>query len=281
MGQKIHPLGFRLGITQKHKSDWVANAQYKPRPHLYPQFLLEDRVLRKTILERYPNAEISDIFIERFEIEPTVFKITIRALYPRNILKQNPEELTVLRSNLKKALWRSQQPNSFISSASLRNGRSSNFSSSPSATSSLRNKKKIYSIDLIIKRCFHPFSEAFFITRDLVQNLEARKPFRPTVKKLMDEVEKERKKNKKVQKERKKNSYGEQPIQGFKIQLSGRLNGAEIARTETFRYGRVPLQTLKANIDYSYQRAQTKYGIIGIKVWVLKGTKTIANVLPH
>ena len=126
-------------------------------------------------------------------------------------------------------------------------------------------KKKKYSIDLIIEPVEHPFSEAFFITRDLVQNLEARKAFRPTVKKLMDEINKQRKKK------------GQIGIQGFKIQLSGRLNGAEIARTETFRYGRVPLQTLKANIDYSYQRAQTKYGIIGIKVWVLKGSKSIAN----
>lgn len=117
MGQKIHPLGFRLGITQKHKSDWVANAQYKPRPHLYPQFILEDTILRKNILERYPNAEISDIFIERFEIEPTIFKITIRALYPRTIVEQSPEELTVLRSILKKALYSHNQTNSFITSA--------------------------------------------------------------------------------------------------------------------------------------------------------------------
>jgi small subunit ribosomal protein S3 len=271
MGQKINPLGFRLGITQKHKSDWVANAQYKPRPHLYPQFILEDIVLRKTIIERYPKAEISDILIDRFEIEPTVFKITIRALYPRNILDQNPEELIVLRSSLKKTLYFHNKANNFITSAWRHFSRSGPSSKStrkepfgPQVT--LSPQKKKYSIDLIIDPVDQPFSEAFFITRYLVQKLEARKAFRPTIKKLMAKVQKERKKN---------GAKRKQPIQGFKIQLSGRLNGAEIARIETFRYGRVPLQTLKANIDYSYLRAQTKYGIIGIKVWVLKAAKSI------
>nr|YP_009244017.1 ribosomal protein S3 [Sporolithon durum]AMK96259.1 ribosomal protein S3 [Sporolithon durum] len=207
MGQKTHPLGFRIGIIHKHKSAWFT------KPKKYSTFLQEDYLVRSHINKKFKSASIVDINIDK---KGNQIEITIKTARPGIILSRLGSGVEELRQEI---------------------------------TKKLKNKKQVR-INII--EITDPDQEACLIAEFIVQQLEKRIAFRRVIRQAIQRAEKAN-------------------IQGIKIQVSGRLNGAEIARNEWLREGRVPLQTLRADIQYSYKIAQTIYGILGIKVWIFKG----------
>lgn len=207
MGQKIHPLGFRLGVTQTHRSLWFA--KHKD----YPGLLQEDYRMRNYITTQFSEAQISRIQIcRRFD----QIEVDIYSASPSIILGRMGSGLEELRQSLQNLL----NPDTKI-------------------------RVKVYEVEAGL--------EASLIAKEIAGHLETKQVnFRRIVKSA-------------IQKAQKAN------VKGIKVQISGRLNGAEIARSEWVREGRVPLQTLRADIDYKHQMAYTTYGILGIKVWLFKG----------
>lgn len=229
MGQKIHPLGLRLGITQKHRSIWFSKF------NKYPYLILEDTNLRSYIFNKYPKAHIVDIIIKRYRTTQNLetkelvdlIEVTINTALPSKILnrKDKKQNLTELKILLEKLCQKQRNNNNLPKVEILLN---------------------VFKIDDV-------YLEASVLADYLIQQLEQRVPFRSALKKTLNRTRK---------------------LKGIKIQIAGRLNGAEIARTEWVRKGRVPLQTLRADIDYSYKTAKTIYGILGIKIWLFKGEQT-------
>ncbi|NEN94951.1 MAG: 30S ribosomal protein S3 [Moorea sp. SIO3I7] len=207
MGQKIHPIGFRLGITQEHRSRWFADSKR------YPLLLQEDYQIRQYVEKNLNNAGISDIRIER---KADQIDLEIHTARPGVVVGRGGSGIESLRVGLQKALHNSRQ---------------------------IRiNVVEVSRVD----------ADATLIAEYIAQQLERRVSFRRVVRQAIQRAQRA-------------------DVQGIKVQVGGRLNGAEIARSEWTREGRVPLHTLRANIDYSYKTAQTIYGILGIKVWVFKG----------
>ncbi len=207
MGQKIHPIGFRLGITKDHLSCWYADSKR------YPELLLEDYQIRQYISKNLNNAGISKIRIER---KADQVDLEIHTARPGVVVGRGGSGIENLRTGLQKALGGNRQ---------------------------IRvNVIEVSQVD----------ADAALIAEHIAGQLERRVSFRRVVRQVIQRAEKAQ-------------------VQGIKVQVSGRLNGVEIARTEWTREGRVPLHTLRADIDYAYRTAKTIYGILGIKIWVFKG----------
>ncbi|MEA5594897.1 30S ribosomal protein S3 [Rivularia sp. UHCC 0363] len=212
MGQKINPIGFRLGITKDHQSRWFAD------PSRYPELLQEDYKLRQYIESKLGrsaqnNAGISEVKIER---KADQIDLEVSTARPGVVVGRGGQGIEALRVGLQQVLGGNRQ---------------------------IRiNVVEVERVD----------ANAFLIGEYIAQQLERRVSFRRVVRQAIQRAQRA-------------------GVQGIKIQVSGRLNGAEIARTEWTREGRVPLHTLRANIDYAYVTAKTIYGILGIKVWVFKG----------
>nr|QHD45298.1 30S ribosomal protein S3 [Grateloupia turuturu] len=215
MGQKTHPLGFRIGITQKHKSSWFSTMK------LYPELIEEDYKIRLYIKKKLSTASIASICIDR---KVDQIEIEIHTARPGIILGRMGTGIDHLREELKSKLAKNKQ------------------------------------IRINIVEIAEPDTEAALIAEFITQQLEKRIAFRRAVRQGIQRSQKT-------------------SIKGIKVQVSGRLNGAEIARSEWVREGRVPLQTLRADIDYSYKTAHTIYGVLGVKVWLFKGEK-LANQKP-
>lgn len=227
MGQKVNPLGFRLGITRKHRSQWfVKDSQYS-------QLAIEDFFLRKKIFSVFSDAGITEITIQR---KLDQIEIEIQTARPGIIVGRDGSRLEELRKDLETQVKKFRKNNFYF----YRNTFPEGFEKPQ--------------IALHVTKISNPDIEAAFVADFLVEQLQKRIPFRRAMKQALQRVQRAR-------------------VKGIKIQISGRLNGAEIARSEWIRDGRVPLQTLRANIDYSYQTAKTIYGIIGIKVWIFQGEK--------
>nr|YP_009393353.1 ribosomal protein S3 [Symphyocladiella dendroidea]ARW61915.1 ribosomal protein S3 [Symphyocladiella dendroidea] len=209
MGQKIHPSGFRIGITESHKSSWFSDMR------TYPKLIEEDYKIRYFIENTLKKANISQIKIDRKLDQTEIYIYTAR---PGIIVGKSGSGIEIVRHEMTKKL-------------------------------KISNKIRINIIEIT-----EPDKEAVLLAQWIAQQLEKRIAFRRAVRQG-------------IQKAHKAN------ISGIKIQISGRLNGAEIARKEWVREGRVPLQTLRANIDYAYTRAHTIYGILGIKIWLFKDEK--------
>nr|YP_010619900.1 Ribosomal protein S3 [Symphyocladia marchantioides]WAX03913.1 Ribosomal protein S3 [Symphyocladia marchantioides] len=209
MGQKIHPSGFRIGITESHKSYWFSDMR------TYPKLIEEDYKIRHFIKSTLKKANISQIKIDRKLDQTEIHLYTAR---PGIILGKSGSGIDIIRHEIKRKL-------------------------------KITNKIRINIIEIT-----EPDKEAILLAQWIAQQLEKRIAFRRAVRQG-------------IQKAHKVN------ISGVKVQISGRLNGAEIARKEWVREGRVPLQTLRANIDYAYTRAHTIYGILGIKIWLFKDEK--------
>ena len=207
MGQKTHPLGFRIDITQQHKSSWCSKKQ------TYAKFLKEDYIIRDYISTYLKNASIVNIKIDR---KVDQVEIEIKTARPGIILSKAGTGIEKLKGEISEKLQSGTQ------------------------------------IRINVIEVTEPDREAPIIAEFISQQLEKRVAFRRAIRQAVQRVQKAQ-------------------IKGIKIQISGRLNGAEIARSEWIREGRVPLQTLRADIDYSYKTAQTVYGILGIKVWLFKG----------
>ena len=207
MGQKTHPLGFRLDVTQRHKSLWFANKKK------YSLILKEDFLIRQHILYDIKQANITNIEIQR---KVNQIEISIYTARPGIILGKSGNGIDQLKDQIHYKIKPAQE------------------------------------IRINVIEITEPDKEASIIAEFLALQLEKRIAFRRAIRQS-------------IQKAQKAN------IKGLKIQISGRLNGAEIARSEWVREGRVPLQTIRADIDYSYKSAQTIYGVLGIKVWLFKG----------
>jgi small subunit ribosomal protein S3 len=208
MGQKTHPLGFRLGIVQEHQSVWYANFNQ------YASILEEDDKIRT-----YINTISRANYISKVKIYRNVLKdhiqLTIETGKPGILVDDMGNGLKNLLKNLKKLLPAGRQLTIKVS--------------------------EIEFVDL----------EAKLLADLVAEQLEKRIAFRRATRTVLQRAQR-------------------QNVNGIKIQVSGRLNGAEIARSEWVREGRVPLQTLRADIDYATTEAKTIYGILGIKIWLFK-----------
>ena len=208
MGQKTHPLGFRLGITQEHRSSWYANFDQ------YANLLQEDDQIRTYLNKLSRTASISNIQINRNGLNDQI-QINIETGRPGVLVGENGSGIKALLSNIKKLLPENRQLTI--------------------------NIVEVEKVNL----------NASLIADLVVEQLEDRVAFRRAIRKALQ-------------------SALDDNVNGIKIQVSGRLNGAEIARSEWIREGRVPLQTLRADIDYATKEARTIYGILGVKVWLFK-----------
>jgi len=208
MGQKTHPLGFRLGITQEHKSTWYANFNQ------YATILEEDDKIRTYLKTVSKATSISNVRINRNGLNDQI-QLNIETGKPGILVGDLGVGLEDLLTNLKKLL--------------------------PTNRQLTINVFEVEKVDL----------DASLLADLVAEQLEKRIAFRRAIREALQRAQK-------------------QNVNGIKIQVSGRLNGAEIARSEWIREGRVPLQTLRADIDYATTEANTIYGVLGIKVWLFK-----------
>ena len=226
MGQKIHPVGFRLGFNKTHQSKWFA------RSFIYPSLISEDYFIRNTLFKQFTNGLISKIEIQRkFDDQ---IQLTIYSTKPSTVLSYYNNDLKNLSTNLATKIQKSRKLNVFLHKLSLKNF----YSLNPKITVQLFELST-------------PDANASFIAGLLVEELQKRVAFRRAMKKTLKRAQRAK-------------------VRGIKIQISGRLNGTEIARSEWVREGRIPLQTLRAEIDYCHRTAKTIYGILGVKVWIFK-----------
>ncbi|MAU77362.1 MAG: 30S ribosomal protein S3 [SAR116 cluster bacterium] len=204
MGQKVKPIGLRVGINRTWDSRWYADRNYG-------ELLHKDIELRNHLMERLKQASISRVVIER---PAGRARVTIYAGRPGLIIGKKGQDIEKLRVDLTKRVGTE--------------------------------------VSLNIVEVRKPEIDAKLIGENIAQQLERRVGFRRAMKRAVQ-------------------SAMRLGAQGVRINCAGRLGGAEIARTEWYREGRVPLHTLRADVDYGEATAQTTYGAIGIKVWVFKG----------
>jgi small subunit ribosomal protein S3 len=209
MGQKTHPLGFRLGITQDHKSTWYANFNQ------YANVLKEDDTIRTYIDTISKVNSISNVKINRNGLNDQV-QLNIETGKPGILVGDLGSGLENLLNKIKKIL--------------------------PASRQLTINVLEVEKVDL----------DATLLADLVAEQLEKRVAFKRAMREALQRAQK-------------------QNVKGIKIQVSGRLNGAEIARSEWVREGRVPLQTLRADIDYATKEANTIYGVLGIKIWLFRG----------
>jgi small subunit ribosomal protein S3 len=214
MGQKIHPIGFRLPVTRAWASRWFANSKN------FGQMLAEDLKVRDFLKARLKSAAVSKVLIER---PAKNARITIYSARPGVVIGKKGEDIENLKAELTRRLG--------------------------------------VPVAVNIEEVRKPEIDAQLIADSITQQLEKRIMFRRAMKRAMQNAMR----------------LG---AQGIKIMSSGRLNGIEIARCEWYREGRVPLHTLKAEIDYGFSEAKTTYGVIGVKVWVYRGDRLANGELP-
>ena len=205
MGQKIHPVGFRLSVLKNWRSRWFANSKN------FPGMLQDDIKVRAFLKKRLANASVGRVIIER---PAKNAKITIYSARPGMVIGKKGEDIENLRTSLQKLM---KVP-----------------------------------VAVNIEEIRKPEIDAQIIADGITSQLEKRVMFRRAMKRAMQNAMR----------------LG---AQGIKITSSGRLNGIEIARTEWYREGRVPLHTLRADIDYGFSEAKTTYGVIGVRVLVFNG----------
>lgn len=264
MGQKVHPIGFRLGQTQTHSSQWFATKNN------YSQFLLEDHFIRQMLLKYSKRIDkiqiIRKLGAASSHIEIIIYTYTMGV--PYNFL--GFLSLTQFSNLIKENIYKYRQ-SQFYQTHFGKNAPKEGVSQLTPPKLTLR----ILSSQL----------NGSYIAQFLVYKLEKRTSYRRAINEFYRVLNYNYKKRKRKRKHQKKRwSPGSKSIispgdrggvhrpeyDGLKIQISGRLNGAEIARSEWVREGRLPLQTLNAHIDYSFKKASTIYGILGVKVWVFK-----------
>ena len=208
MGQKVHPVGIRLGITKEWSSKWYASSQ------MFPGYVEQDHRIREFLRVKLKEASISRIHIER---QAKKANITIHTARPGIVIGKKGEDIEALRLEVAKMLG-----------------------------------LPVGDVHIGVDEIRKPELDAQLVAESIAQQLERRIMFRRAMKRAVQ------------------NSMRLGAL-GIKVHVSGRLNGAEIARSEWYREGRVPLHTLRADIDYGFAEAATTYGVIGCKVWIFKG----------
>src|SRR5271154_1734050 len=204
MGQKVHPYGFRLGVTKTWRSRWFAKQDYS-------KLLREDLELKESLRERLKAAGVSSIEVDR---PGNKLRITIHTSRPGIIIGRKGAEIEKLKGDLAK-----------------------------------KTKREVF-ID--IQEVHKPELDAQLVSESIALQLEKRVAFRRAMRKAVDSALR----------------FG---CKGIKVRVSGRLNGAEIARSEWYLQGQLPLHTLRADVDYGFAQAYTTYGVIGVKCGTYKG----------
>jgi len=204
VGQKVHPYGFRLGVTKTWRSRWFAKQDYA-------KLLREDLALKDSLRDRLKAAGVSSVEVDR---PGNKLRVTIRTSRPGIIIGRKGAEIEKLKQDLAK-----------------------------------KTKREVF-ID--IQEVHKPELDAQLVAESIALQLEKRVAFRRAMRKAVDSALR----------------FG---CKGIKVRVSGRLNGAEIARSEWYLQGQLPLHTLRADLDYGFAQAYTTYGVIGIKCWTYKG----------
>ena len=204
MGQKVHPVGFRLGIIRDWDSRWYAEKDYQ-------RFLHEDLAIRRFLKEKLYHAGISRITIERAANKAKVY---VHAAKPGIIIGKRASGLDALRADLQKM----------------------------TSTEIFLNIIEVRKVE----------TDAVLVAENIATQLVKRVSFRRAMKKALTQARRA-------------------GAKGVKVMCAGRLGGAEMSRTEWYREGRVPLHTLRADVDFGIAEAKTTYGVIGVKVWIFKG----------
>ena len=204
MGQKVHPIGFRLGFIKTWRSRWYAEKEYANLLH-------EDLALKKDLKKRFSHAGVSRVDIER---AANKLKITIFTSRPGIIIGRKGQEVDKLKQEIQK-----------------------------------KTGKEVF---INIQEILKPELDAQLVAESVALQLEKRIAFRRAMRKAVDAALR----------------FG---AKGIKVRVSGRLNGAEIARSEWYLHGQLPLHTLRADIDYGLHEARTSFGAIGVKCWIYKG----------
>ena len=208
MGQKVNPIGIRLGITRDWNSKWYASSKN------FPSAVYTDHVVREFLKKKLVEASVSRIQIERAARK---VNITIHTARPGIVIGKKGEDIEKLRGQVAKMM-----------------------------------KMAVNDVRINISEIRKPELDAQLVAEGIAQQLERRVMFRRAMKRAVTNTMR----------------IG---ALGVKIRVSGRLNGAEIARTEWTREGRIPLHTFRAEIDYGFAEAKTTYGVIGVKAWIFKG----------
>jgi small subunit ribosomal protein S3 len=217
MGQKVNPIGIRLGITRDWASTWYASTRN------FPSFVYTDFTVRELLRKKLAEASVSKIQIERAARK---VNITIHTARPGIVIGKKGEDIEKLRGQVAKMM-----------------------------------KMNVADVRINIAEIRKPELDAQLVAESIAQQLERRVMFRRAMKRAVTNTMR----------------IG---ALGIKVRVSGRLNGAEIARTEWYREGRIPLHTFRADIDYGLAEAKTTYGVIGVKVWVFKGEVFIPQQAP-
>jgi small subunit ribosomal protein S3 len=204
MGQKVHPYGFRLGVTKGWRSRWFAKQDFAKLLH-------EDLQLKKLLKDRLKQAGVSSIEVDR---PGNKLRISIYTSRPGIIIGRKGAEIEKLKSDMAKQTGRE--------------------------------------VFIDIQEVHKPELDAQLVSESIALQLEKRVAFRRAMRKAVDSAQR----------------FG---CKGIKVRVSGRLNGAEIARSEWYLQGQLPLHTLRADVDYGFAEAHTTYGVIGIKTWIYKG----------
>ena len=208
MGQKVHPIGIRLGITKDWASKWYADSK------TFPQYIATDHKIRKFIKAKLKDASVSRISIER---PARKAHITIHTARPGIVIGKKGEDIEKLRREVSRMLG-----------------------------------MPLGDVRINIAEIRKPELDAQLVAEGIAQQLERRVMFRRAMKRAVTNTMR----------------LG---AEGIKVKVGGRLNGAEIARSEWYREGRVPLHTLRADIDYAQVPAFTTYGVVGVKCWIFNG----------
>jgi small subunit ribosomal protein S3 len=204
MGQKVHPIGFRLGFNKTWRSRWYAEKDYANLLH-------EDVLLKKDLKKRFAHAGVSRVEVER---AANKLKISIFTSRPGIIIGRKGQEVDKLKQEIQK-----------------------------------KTGKEVF---INIQEILKPELDAQLVAESVALQLEKRIAFRRAMRKAVDAALR----------------FG---AKGIKVRVSGRLNGAEIARSEWYLHGQLPLHTLRADIDYGLHEARTNFGAIGVKCWIFKG----------
>ena len=208
MGQKVHPIGIRLGIVKDWSSKWYADTK------TFPEYVRTDHLIRSFIKKKLKDASVSRITIER---QAKKANITIHTARPGIVIGKKGEDIERLRAEISKII-----------------------------------NMTLADVRINISEVRKPELDAQLVAEGIAQQLERRVMFRRAMKRAVTNTMR----------------VG---AGGVKVKVGGRLNGAEIARSEWYHEGRVPLHTLRADIDYGFAEANTTYGVIGVKVWIFKG----------
>jgi len=210
MGQKVHPIGFRLGYIKTWRSRWYAEKDYASLLH-------EDLALKKDLKKRFGHAGVSRVEIER---AANKLKVTIHTSRPGIIIGRKGQEVDKLKQEVQK-----------------------------------RTGKEVF---INIQEILKPELDAQLVSESVALQLEKRIAFRRAMRKAVDAALR----------------FG---ARGIKIRVSGRLNGAEIARSEWYLHGQLPLHTLRADLDFGFHEAHTTFGQIGVKTWIYRGETDAAR----